>query len=256
MKRTGHFGLLLLAGLAACTPNRSERMRGVDDDGSTARADVGFVDGGAFGDAGEKSDAGQDAADGGSERPFCRRRCSTPVDCVAPGAVPAFDTDNYACVDGVCDYLGCRNDAECVATYSDVSVCRPAMNGVPKCVTSCTVDADCSTQQTTSGAFDADNYVCREHQCVYLGCLSDDECETSYPEQRMACHPAGGNAFPYCSGTGCSTASDCAVEQISNGLYGADNYECRAGFCEWLGCRAESECEASIGMAREGFICR
>jgi hypothetical protein len=48
----------------------------------------------------------------------CNQVCSSPVDCIVSADTPAYDTDNYACEDGVCSYLGCHSDAECQATFT------------------------------------------------------------------------------------------------------------------------------------------
>lgn len=37
----------------------------------------------------------------------------------------AYDADNYACREGLCVYLGCRSDAECLASITAYpTVCR------------------------------------------------------------------------------------------------------------------------------------
>jgi hypothetical protein len=41
----------------------------------------------------------------------CVKKCTVPSDCATMSA--AFDTDNYACESGICQYKGCNNDAEC-----------------------------------------------------------------------------------------------------------------------------------------------
>ena len=53
----------------------------------------------------------------------CVLRCSTEADCST--ASPAYDEDNYSCVDGACRYEGCNTDEECAASFSsDRYVCR------------------------------------------------------------------------------------------------------------------------------------
>jgi len=125
--------------------------------------------------------------------PQCVDTCSTSADCGSGTA--AFDADNYACVGGQCEYRGCRDDAECAATFSSARyVCRRASLpdvGIPvptaerNCVLGCTSASDCVT---SSGAFDADNYVCNaEGACVYAGCNDDAECRASFMAERYVC---------------------------------------------------------------------
>ena len=55
--------------------------------------------------------------------PSCVHGCSTSVDCNMGS--PAFDTDNYNCTAGFCDYKGCNNDAECKSSFGSAAyVCR------------------------------------------------------------------------------------------------------------------------------------
>ncbi|MBX7192118.1 MAG: hypothetical protein K1X94_08680 [Sandaracinaceae bacterium] len=123
----------------------------------------------------------------------CVDTCATSADCGSGTA--AFDADNYDCVGGVCEYAGCRDDAECAATFSSTAyVCRhvtPPDVGVPiptgdrNCVHGCSSAMDCTT---ASAAFDADNYVCNgEGACEYVGCLSDAECRASFTADRYVC---------------------------------------------------------------------
>ncbi|MBN8613312.1 MAG: hypothetical protein J0L92_22150 [Deltaproteobacteria bacterium] len=125
--------------------------------------------------------------------PSCLDTCSTSAECGSGTA--AFDTDNYECVGGVCEYRGCRHDAECAATFSSSAfVCRRATlpdTGLPvptaerNCVHGCVEASDCAT---SSGAFDADNYTCSsEGACVYAGCNDDAECRASFMADDYVC---------------------------------------------------------------------
>lgn len=125
--------------------------------------------------------------------PQCVDTCTSSADCGSGTA--AFDADNYECVAGACEYRGCRDDAECAATFASAAyVCRRASlpdTGLPiptaerNCVLGCTSPADCAT---SSGAFDADNYACNtEGACVYTGCNDDAECRASFMADRYVC---------------------------------------------------------------------
>lgn len=123
----------------------------------------------------------------------CVDTCTTAAECGSGTA--AFDADNYECVSGACEYRGCRDDAECAATFSSSRyVCRRASlpdTGIPiptaerNCVLGCTSASDCAT---SGGAFDADNYTCNgEGACVYTGCNDDAECRASFMAERYVC---------------------------------------------------------------------
>ncbi|MBI5511662.1 MAG: hypothetical protein HY903_23140 [Deltaproteobacteria bacterium] len=53
----------------------------------------------------------------------------------------------------------------------------------------------------------------------------------------------------------CSSATDCTVELIANGAYGADNYRCVNGTCAYLGCTSDAECGASTASAPGTYRC-
>lgn len=123
----------------------------------------------------------------------CVDTCATSADCGSGTA--AFDGDNYECVSGVCSYTGCRDDAECAATFaSSRYVCRRATlpdTGIPiptaerNCVLGCASASDCAL---SAGAFDADNYTCNaDGACVYVGCNDDAECRASFMAERYVC---------------------------------------------------------------------
>lgn len=122
----------------------------------------------------------------------CVEGCAVEADCGTASA--AFDADNYRCSAGHCEYQGCNDDAECASTFLDARyVCRdvdPPDRGLPipvalrNCVLGCSVASDCST---SSAAFDADNYECRESACRYTGCNDDAECAGSFSDARYVC---------------------------------------------------------------------
>jgi hypothetical protein len=101
----------------------------------------------------------------------CVHTCTAPADCATTAAY--MDADNYACVSGACQYLGCNSDAECqtIGAYA----CRSQGTLTKYCVHTCTVPADCSAGVAY---MDADNYACEAGLCRYTGCNSDAECQT------------------------------------------------------------------------------
>ena len=53
----------------------------------------------------------------------CVGYCETEADCVLPDAKPAWNADNYRCVQNRCQYLGCDSDIECQASIGN-SICK------------------------------------------------------------------------------------------------------------------------------------
>jgi len=109
--------------------------------------------------------------------PTCTRKCGTVSDCDLGSIL--YDTDNYDCVGGYCDYTGCTEDVECQeGMMSSDYVCGDPYDwGIDTCAIGCDTASDCDTG--TGAAFDADNYDCVAGVCVYAGCNSTTECENS-----------------------------------------------------------------------------
>jgi hypothetical protein len=111
---------------------------------------------------------------------------------------------------------------------------------VKACYAQCTVAANCAQNVAY---MDADNYACTSNYCHYLGCNTDAECQTLGP---WACRDQGAG-MKLCVHT-CSTTADCT----QNVAYmDADNYACEAGWCRYLGCNTDAECQ-TIGA----YACR
>ena len=115
------------------------------------------------------------------------------------------------------------------------------------CQYSCTTASDCI--QTGSNAItDEDNYKCENHKCVYLGCLSDSECDEVYGAVTAAtgkvyrCNQNGAYGYPECTPE-CTTASDCAAGETTDNAFDLDNYKCEGGMCVYSGCNSDSECQ-------------
>src|SRR4051812_40834274 len=51
---------------------------------------------------------------GGPAPRYCAKECQTAADCKLDDG--AYDTDNFACTGGACEFLGCKTDAECAIT--------------------------------------------------------------------------------------------------------------------------------------------
>ena len=242
--------------IAGCGDSRSTF------DGSAPRVDSGAPgpDGGAAdasrpGPDGASADAGSDSDGGGPAptTPFCVLSCATGADCVTPS--PAFDLDNYRCEAGSCRYTGCVDDEECRATFASASyVCRDPGTGLRSCLLGCTAATECGSG---TAAFDGDNYHCEAGLCIYQGCNSDLECESTLggaygcfdvepPATPLPIPVADANCVRRCA-----SAGDCATD---SGAFGADNYMCEAGACRYRGCNDDVECRTSLSSP--SYVCR
>lgn len=108
--------------------------------------------------------------------PQCRRTCQSPGDC-ALASSELNGTDNYACVDGFCEWLGCNSDQECIDDIGDGHICMAEDStdrlAIASCAKACATVSDCGTP---TDLYDEDNYVCEAGGCLWTGCNDDDEC--------------------------------------------------------------------------------
>jgi len=119
------------------------------------------------------------------------------------------------------------------------------------CQYACETDSDC-VQGGASAINDEDNYKCENRKCVYLGCLSDAECDEVYSAVTQAtgrvyrCNKNGAYGYPECTPV-CSDAADCNLygDGSTQYAYDLDNNKCENGFCVYTGCNSDAECEAS-----------
>ncbi len=116
--------------------------------------------------------------------PACVLACTTPSDCALQNVL--FDADNYACVLGGCQWLGCNSAQECQTVFNDPSyVCEPQAGlQFNNCVRPC---ADVSECVAGLPAYDSDNYACTGARCRYLGCNDSAECQGSFQTGAWEC---------------------------------------------------------------------
>jgi hypothetical protein len=114
--------------------------------------------------------AGYVCAEHGLGMSSCVRGCDTNADC--DQGIAAYDADNYECNSGGCEYRGCNSNEECESVGTGY-IC---LDGFFWCVPDCDTSADCDLG---SAAYDADNYECTSGGCMYSGCNSNEECESS-----------------------------------------------------------------------------
>ena len=124
------------------------------------------------------------------------------------------------------------------------------------CQYRCTTVSDC-IQGESNATNDEDNYKCENRKCVYLGCLSDAECEEVYESVTAAtgtvyrCNKNGAYGYPECT-PACSSAADCnnlCEAGTTQYAYDLDNYKCESGLCVYTGCNSDSECEATMSSS-------
>jgi hypothetical protein len=222
--------------------------------GSTGTAVGGGSGTGAGGQGGASSSSSSSSSTGGSggiggagHVALCLRSCQTAADCSQDS--PTHDTDNYACTDGACEYLGCHSDAECNASMNGTTyTCKtdPALP-TPYCAETCRTNTDCGS--SSSPVYDADHFACTDGECDYLGCKSDAECTSVGPDYFCATDPM--YPVPYCL-KHCQTGADC-----SEGLpaLDADNYACTGNStCQYVGCKTDQECKDSFNDIH--YVCK
>lgn len=199
------------------------------------------------------ADGNSEGSDGNNEEPaaekFCQYACKTASDCVQGGASAINDEDNYKCENSKCVYLGCLSDTECDEVYSAVTqatgrVYRCNKNGAygyPECTPACSNTAECDLYgqgTSTQYAYDFDNYKCENGMCVFTGCNSDAECETSMNSSNYKCieQDFSGKTLKSCN-IPCKTAADCA-----NSVYPEEFYECKNSQCIAKSCESDEWC--------------
>jgi hypothetical protein len=122
---------------------------------------------------------------------------------------------------------------------------RDAGMPIDFCRLSCSAPSDCTT---ASAAFDADNYTCEGSVCVYQGCNTDAECQSSFASDRYVCRDPEATGTSLCV-LRCTTVADCST---GSAAFDADNYDCVASACVYQGCNDDSECRSSFADARYG----
>ncbi|MFV8756248.1 hypothetical protein ACNOYE_37345 [Nannocystaceae bacterium ST9] len=196
-----------------------------DTSDTTDTTDTTDTSGDTIGHTTTHGDDHGDTTTGGEPDPvaYCVDACVDASQCASP--LPAFDEDNWTCIDAGCQWLGCK-DGECDPGH----VCHDSGVGVPSCMPECMAAADCDQGYAP---YIESNYSCDAGACVFLGCAADSECSNLGPG--YVCTPAMDP--PTCVAS-CASPQDCASPLPA---YNVDNWSCDAGACVWLGCKA-GEC--------------
>jgi hypothetical protein len=185
----------------------------------------------------------------------CRATCSTAGDCGAPGD-PLYDSSHFACQKGRCQWLGCRSASECSASqHGGNFVCQATPGGPPSCAAACQTASDCAptgAQGAQGPAIeDASHFSCTAGACVWNGCRSTAECVAATHSNKVSCEQPSGAPAPTCVPT-CTAATDCVIPG-SGTLGDVHHYACKAGRCQWLGCRSTLECTTALSSSR--YVC-
>jgi hypothetical protein len=77
-----------------------------------------------------------------------------------------------------------------------------------------------------------------------VACGGGEEDPPDRPDAQLATDAGApdGTSFPECTKS-CGTRDDCAWDVTP--AYGADNWECNGGECDYLGCLSDGECDAA-----------
>jgi hypothetical protein len=222
-KLLGSVGALVLV-LAAC-----------GDSGSSTETSGSGGSGSGPGSTSSSGGNGSGTGGGGPTVPFCRLTCSAVTDCAGPSGLT--DADNWSCESSRCVYLGCNSDEECQSTFMspNYACTTNAGQGVPTCNPICNAPADCAQP---NALYDQDNWDCVANACVYRGCNTTDECQSTLMSASYECTTRAGQTQPTCNLV-CSQSVDCISP---NSLYDADNWDCVASECVYLGCNGDDEC--------------
>jgi len=190
--------------------------------------------------------------DSGGHVAQCHPTCNTAADCAVPGS--ALDSaSHFTCTGGTCNWQGCQSDAECNADAPSGAphlLCRAGQGApVPSCVPGCSTAADCATAGAPLA--DASHFACNAGVCAWQGCKSTAECASALHVQKVVCETPPGAPAAMCEPT-CNTAADCA--HAGEPLQDVSHFACKAGRCEWLGCKSTSDCTG--GLHSSHFVCQ
>ena len=229
--------MLILSGALGCSAGASP-IAGSGGNGGETSTSTETSTGSAS--TGSTNSGGTGTGGGASVPPLpeCRLRCTVAADCDT-GNGTLYDADNWSCNAGACEETGCNTNQECIDYFKDpqkICTTEPGYS-LKRCVTKCAVAADCVPFSGT--LYDEDNWACNTGLCRYLGCKTSQECLDAHPGTNYVCTPslAAGDG---CLRT-CSAAADCKLANFS--LYDEDNFICKAGLCESLGCNSTQECD-------------
>ncbi len=120
---------------------------------------------------------------------------------------------------------------------------------------SCSTAADCASNE--NALMDENNWKCKNGGCHYTGCTGDAECEEVYArtQKTYKCDKDSPYGVAQCV-LACSTATDCDPYGTGSteNAYDFDNYKCESGYCRYIGCKNDSECEAT--MMDDSYACQ
>ena len=196
----------------------------------------------------------------------CELVCESASDCprLFQRTDTAFDADNWVCLDGGCQFLGCTNQQECEtseywSTAHEGAACVELPGRDAECLPNCTEAADCPFKGIAGAISDEDNYVCVLGACIWLGCISDQECYEmsqssilyglTYRCEHLPMELHDGSEISFGE---CVRVCDCDSDCVPSGSYlptheDQDNWVCCDGTCRYLGCHSMQECQDKHG---------
>ncbi|MFT3775562.1 MAG: hypothetical protein QM820_60210 [Minicystis sp.] len=122
----------------------------------------------------------------GADVSTCMPTCTKATDCAVPGSALS-DQNHFTCNAGVCEWLGCKSNAECSsALQSNRVVCeKPAGATAATCMPTCTKAADCAIPGAK--LTDANHYACVANRCKWQGCKTTAECSADLHRSNVIC---------------------------------------------------------------------
>lgn len=146
------------------------------------------------------------------------------------------------CIDGYCvSETGASSSGSSSGSGASSSGSGSSSGGmvIRGCFETCMVSADCAGAGALP-VLDADNWSCDANVCRYMGCNSTQECVDSLMSANYECAVFPGTTFKACRPT-CANAVDCTSGSVTP-THDVDNWACKAGICEYLGCNSTQEC--------------
>jgi hypothetical protein len=158
------------------------------------------------------------------------------------------DTDSDTDTDGDTDADGDTDTDSDADSDTDTDGDTDTGPGNPFCAKTCTEPSDCPPSEETL-IDDANNWECTaEGYCVYLGCMSNEECQAVYNPSWICTEGTGLGTIPGCARL-CDIVDEC---NLGSPWYDGDNYLCNGeGFCEYTGCADSVECTELV----DDYVC-
>ncbi len=124
----------------------------------------------------------------------------------------------------------------------------PTSGHVSTCLATCAKAADCGTPGDPALRPAATSPAPRG-SASGRSCKAASECAAAAHGGSFLCEATGGSSVPACV-PACQKPADCVPPGNTDALEDASHFACTGGACEWLGCKATSECSASLHTSK------